>query len=94
MKVRFHLDPDGEPHIHSHGVSEEEVIEAMENRLEEFPGSKGSMVLIGRTRAGRVLRVIYAPSRDGDGIFVITAYDLPPKQYRALLHRLRRRHKR
>ena len=94
MKVRFHLDPDGLPHIYSHGVSEAEVIEALQNRLEELPGRADSIVVIGRTRAGLVLRVIYAPSRDGEGIFVITAYTLPPKQLRALMRRLKRRHRR
>jgi hypothetical protein len=91
MNIRFHTDPHGQPHIHAHAVSEIEVLEALNRPLERVAGSGDSTVLIGRTRTGRVLRVVHAPSRDGDGIFVVTAYDLPPRQRRALDRRLRRR---
>ena len=91
MDVRFHTNPDGEPHVHDHGVSEQEVLEAMARPLEQIGGSDDSTILIGRTAGGRVLKVIFTDARDGDGIFVITAFDLPPKQLRALRRRQKRR---
>jgi hypothetical protein len=87
----LHTDADGEPHIHCHNVATHEVLGALARPLERVAGRGDTTVLIGRTRGGRVLRVVYAPSRDGDGIFVVTAYDLPDKQYRALNRRLKRR---
>jgi hypothetical protein len=91
LKFRFHTDPDGQPHIHAHRVDESEVLEVFNRPLERVAGRDESIVLIGRTRSGRILKIIYAIAHDGDGIFVITAYDLPEKQYRALNRRLRRR---
>lgn len=43
------------------------------------------------SNGGRYLKVIYSQDDDGEGIFVITAYDLPRRQLRALQRRLRRR---
>ena len=91
MNVRFNLDDDGQPHIHAHHVEVSEVLEVLSRPLERSPGGEGTTIVIGRTRAGRVLKVIHAPSRDGNGIFVVTAYDLPPKQLRALNRRRRRK---
>ena len=91
MNVRFHINPDGESHIHDHGVGEGEVLEALAHPLEQIVGRDDSTILIGRTKAGRVLKIIYTDARDGDGIFVITAFDLPAKQWRALRRRLNRR---
>lgn len=91
MTVRFHTNPDGEPHVHDHGVAEDEVLEALARPLEQISGSDESTILIGRTVGGRVLKVFFTDARDGDGIFVITAFDLPPKQLRALRRRLKRR---
>jgi hypothetical protein len=91
MNVRFSRNPDGEPHIHDHHVEVAEVLEALEDSLESILGGAGTTIVIGRTRSGRVLKVIHAPSRGGDGIFVVTAFDLPAKQIRALKRRLRRR---
>lgn len=92
MNVRFNTDDDGQPHIHAHHVEVSEVLEVLASPLERAPGRADTTVVIGRTRSGRLLRVIYSPSRDGNGIFVVTAYDLPPKQLRALNRRLKRRH--
>jgi len=93
MRIRFHTDIDGTPHIYQHNVSEEEAIEAITRPIERIAGRDESFILIGRTRSGRVLKVIYALARDGDGIFVITAFDLPDKQVRALNRRNKRRGK-
>jgi hypothetical protein len=91
VKVRFHTNPDGEPHIHDHGVAETEVLEALARPLEQFSGRDDCTILIGRTVGGRVLKIILADAHDGEGILVITAFDLPAKQLRALRRRLKRR---
>lgn len=73
-KVRYHVDADtGLPHIYNHGVTEQEVEEVLALPAEDRPGSEGSRVALGQTRAGRYLRVIYVPDVDGSGLFVITA---------------------
>lgn len=59
--------------------------------LETTPGRGDSLIALGRTRAGRMLKVVYLRDEDGAGVFVITAFDLPPKQVRALNRRLRRK---
>jgi hypothetical protein len=94
LNVRFHTDPDGGAHIHGHKVAEFEVIEALDRPLERTTGRDDSFVAIGRTRSGRVRKIIYALARRGEGIFVITAYDLPAKQWRALQRRLKQRRRR
>ena len=91
MELRFHRDPDGSPHIYSHDVDEDEVVDVLRKPLEEIQGRGDSVIAHGQTRAGRYLKVIYVPDEDGEGIFVVTAYDLPPRQIRALRRRLRRR---
>jgi hypothetical protein len=93
MRVRFHTELDGTPHIYAHDVSEKEVLEVLAAPLERLRGRDTSSVTIGRTRSGRLLKVVDASANDGDGVFVITAFDLPPKQIRALNRRLKRRRK-
>ena len=34
---------------------------------------------LGQTGAGRYLQVVYVPDKDGEGVFVITAYELKGK---------------
>src|SRR5678816_1582811 len=52
-------------------------------------GERGSRVALGRTEAGRYLRVVYVPDRMPDSLFVLTAYELGPKALRALRRRRR-----
>lgn len=92
MKVRFYIDPEsGAPHIVGHGVREKEVGEVLARPIEDRPGREGSMVALGRTAAGRYLRVIYVPDPEPNSVFVITAYDLGPKAKHALRRRRRRK---
>ena len=92
MKIRFYKDPEsGEAHMADHGVSEQEAREVLARPLEDRPGREGSRVALGRTAAGRYLRVIYVPDPEPDSVFVITAYDLGPKAKRALRRRRRRK---
>lgn len=55
MNVRFYVDPETEsPHIHNHGIDEDEVVDVLSNPGEDRPGREGSRVAIGKTRAGRI----------------------------------------
>jgi hypothetical protein len=90
MKVRYYIDLEtGQPHIYKHDVAESEVEEVLNRPGEDRPGSHGSRVAMGRTHAGRLLRVIYVPDPEPKSVFVITAYELRGKP--ALAYRRRRR---
>lgn len=94
MELRFWIDPETDlPHIFDHGVTEEEVRQLLNRAGEEFPGSDESRIRLGQTGAGRYLQVVYVPDEVGDGIFVITAYDLTPKAKRAYRRRQRKKRK-
>jgi uncharacterized DUF497 family protein len=73
VKIRYYIDAQtGQPHIHHHSISEEEVEDILRNAGEDRPGAEDSRIAIGQTRAGRYLRVIYVLDPKGDEIFVIT----------------------
>ena len=92
MRLRFYIDPDsGIPHIHGHDVHEAEAEEVLRRPGEDRPGADGSRVAIGRTSAGRYLRVVYVPDREPDSGFVITAYELRGKPLVAYRRRRRKR---
>ena len=75
MRVRFYLDSrTGQPHIHGHNVTESEVEEVLSDPGEDRLGTDGARIALGRTEAGRYLRVIYVPDPQPDSVFVITAY--------------------
>jgi len=61
---------------------------------EDRPGREGSRVAIGKTRAGRYLRVIYVPDPEPESVFVITAYELRGKPLFAYRRRLRKKGRR
>lgn len=84
MQARFYIDPATDSlHIHGHDVSENEVLEVLEQPYEDRRGRKGSRIVLGQTVAGRYLRVIYVP--------VITAYELTGKPLAALRRRRKRK---
>jgi hypothetical protein len=92
MRIRFYWDPATElPHIYGHDVTEIEVEQAMRRRGEDLAGRGGSRVAIGRTLGGRELRIIYVRDPDGEGIFVITAYELRGRPLIAYRRRKRRK---
>ncbi len=94
MKVRYCLDPDtGQPHVYNHGIRELEVEQALSRVGEDRPGAERSRVAIGRTAAGRYLRVIYVPDPEPDSVFVVTAFELTGKPLVAYRRRRRRRGK-
>lgn len=92
MTIRFYFDPEtGLPHVRCHGVSEQEVEEVLLRPGEDRRGPEGSRVAVGRTRAGRCLRVIYVPDDAPGSVFVITAHALEGKALLAYRRRRRRR---
>jgi hypothetical protein len=92
MKIRFYIDPETDmPHIHRHGVHEDEAEDVLSNPGEDRPGKEGSRIAIGQTFGGRYLRVIYVPDPDPESVFVITAYELWGKPLTAYRRRRRRR---
>lgn len=95
MHVRFYVDPETDaPHIYKHGIDEEEVMDVLSSPGEDRPGREGSRVAIGKTRAGRYVRVIYVPDPEPESVFVITAYELRGKPLFAYRRRLRRKGRR
>ncbi len=95
MKLRFYMDRhSGLPHVYNHGVREQEVEEVLRHRGEDRAGKEGSRVAVGRTEAGRYLKVIYVREREPDSNFVITAYELTGKPLLAYRRRRRKRGKR
>ena len=74
--------------------TKDEVIDVLSSPGEDRPGREGARVVIGKTRAGRYLRVIYIPDPQPDSIFVITAYEVRGKALFAYRRRLRRKGKR
>jgi hypothetical protein len=48
-------------------------------------------VKFGRTLSGRYLKIFYVPDDEGDGVFVITAYELKAKELKAYRRRRRRK---
>ena len=92
MKLRFYIDPETrQPHIYDHYVTEKEVEEVMARPGEDRPGREGSRVALGRTEAGRYLRVIYVPDPEPNSVFVITAYELRGKALAAFRRRQRKK---
>lgn len=92
MNIRFYIDPEtGEPHIYNHEISEEEAEDILLDPIEDQLSKGTSRSAIGQTRAGRYLRVIYAPDPYPDSVFVITAYEIRGKMLKAYRRRRRRR---
>jgi hypothetical protein len=90
--IRFYLDPEtGLPHIHGHGVTEEEVEQVLRVSGGDVQSSRGSQMKLGRTSAGRYLQIIYSSYEEPEGVFVITAYERTDKAERAYRRQRRRR---
>lgn len=74
-------DPDGNvEHCAEHGVTKAEVEEVFENATDvDVSRSSGRPVVLGFTRAGRHLMVVYEEIERGM-VYPITAYDVPRSQ--------------
>ena len=95
MRTRYYIDPDtGQPHVYDHEVREAEVEDVLRQPGEDRPGRDGSRVALGRTHAGRYLRVVYVPDPEPDSVFVITAFELTGKPLAAYRRRRHRKGKR
>ena len=91
MNIRYYIDAEtGSPHMLRHGVAEREVEQVLSRPAEERPGRDGARVAIGRTLAGRHLRVVYVVESDSS-VFVITAFELRRMPLTAFKRRMRRR---
>lgn len=94
MEFRYYLDPDTRlPHIHGHGITEAEVEYVIKHPREDIPGRDDSRQALGRTEAGRHVRVIYVLDPEPNSVFVVTAYELTGKPLSAYRRRRRRRGK-
>jgi uncharacterized DUF497 family protein len=92
VNIRYYIDPEtGQPHIHNHGVSENEVEEVLLKPGEDRAGRESSRVAIGQTRSGRYLRIIYVLDPKPKSIFVITAFELGGKPLMAYKRRGRKK---
>jgi len=92
MTVAFFIDPEtGQPHIYNHGVTEAEVRQVLARPGLVLAGRRNSRFALGKTAAGRCLKVVYAPRKEAHGVFVITAYELRGKELKAYRRRRRRR---
>jgi hypothetical protein len=89
MKYRFYLEPGtDDPHIWKHDVTENEVEEAFMDNLEDRAGEEKTRSRIGRTEAGRYLRIIYRVF-PGEILF-ITSYELTGKPFKAFRRRCKK----
>jgi hypothetical protein len=92
MQLRFYVDPDtGQPHIYTHGVTEQEVQEILRGDGEDLPARGNSRRKIGKTSAGRFLQVFYVPDDNPESMFAITAYELRGKAKKAFRRSQRRK---
>jgi len=76
--------------MYNHGVAESEAEDVLRHPGEDRPGREGARVAIGKTRAGRYIRVIYVPDPEPESVFVITAYELVGKPLAAYRRRRRK----
>ena len=76
-------DPDGNvQHCAEHGISKEEVEEALENVVDDdISQSSGRLVVFGDTLEGRHLMVVYEVIGE-DTIYPVTAFEVPRRQRR------------
>ncbi len=75
-------DPDGNVmHCARHGVTKEEVEEAMQNVIDtDVSRTTRRPLVFGMTRSKRHILVVYEETREG--IYPITAYEVPRKRGR------------
>lgn len=91
VRLRFYIDPEtDEPHLYGHDVDEEEVEDVLRHPDEDRQSDGSSRIALGRTRAGRHLRVIYVRDPEPQSFFIVTAYELRGKTLAAFKRRLRR----
>lgn len=79
LQIIWDLDDDPEgnvQHIAEHGITKAEVVEVLDRpEARETSRSSGRPVVIGATREGRTILVVYEEI-DEDTVYPVTAYDL------------------
>lgn len=70
-------------HIKKHKVSIEEVEEACHSGKKPLKTYKGRLVILGKTKKGRLLTVVLAPIEEGK-YYIVTARDISKKERRLL----------
>ena len=81
----------GLPHIYNHNISESEVEDVLLRPGEDRHGRDGSRIVLGQTRAGRYLRVIYILDAEQESVFIITTFELTGKPLVAYKRRRRKK---
>jgi hypothetical protein len=72
---------------------EDEVLQVLRGPGEDLPARQNSRMKVGRTAQGRYLQVVYVMDDDGQGMFVITAFELHGNAKKAFRRRQRRKPK-
>ncbi len=94
MEIRFYIDSQtGRPHVENHGISTAECVQVLDRAGQDYMGDSDARIALGRTKAGRYLKVIYKPDDDWESLFVITAYDLKGNELKAYKRRIKRKGK-
>jgi hypothetical protein len=92
VEIDLYFDlTSGEPHIGSHGVSEEEEEEVVTWPGEDLPADRGARNTVGQTSADHSLRVSGVRNPKTGSTFVVTANELSPRQLAADWRRRRNR---
>ena len=83
MKLRFWIDPEtGLPHIYDHGVTEQEVRQVLSRPGLNFPGGRGSRIVMGQTSGGRHLKRLSGFRMAKPGVLWLdTALHQVPKRF-------------
>ena len=90
-QYEFFIDAEaGDFHFAKHGISADDVLDALENAEIVQRGRDDTYEAYGQTRNGLWLEVIYV-ERGPMTLRIITAYTLAPKALRALRRRLRKK---
>jgi hypothetical protein len=92
VRIRYYIDPaTGLPHIYRHGIFEDEVEDVLNHPMQDLRGRDESRMAIGKTEAGRYLKIVYTIDPAPDSVFVITAYELGAKAKRAVRRKRRKK---
>ena len=90
MEVRYNLNEEtGLPHIYDPGINEQEVEDVLFGPGGDAPARRNARMKVGQTGQGRYIQVIYSPDEDGEGVFVITAYELDERAKKAFRRKRR-----
>jgi len=90
MDVRFHLDPIPVCPTFTAWGHRGRGGSILRHPGQDRPGRDKSRHAMGQTSAGRYLRVIYIPDEIGDGVFVVTAWEMRGNELRSYRRRRRR----